>query len=54
MKDVEHPTGNQLPSVRESSRTIEERARPSSTVDQHSLEQQHDEPTPTDEEPSAT
>jgi hypothetical protein len=53
MEDVKHPTSNQPLSVGESSHAAEERARPSRTANQHSPEQQHEEPTPTAEEPSA-
>jgi hypothetical protein len=50
---VEHPTGSQSPLVGESSRTAEERARSSGATNQHTTEQQHEEPTPTVEAPSA-
>jgi hypothetical protein len=38
MEDVEHPTGNQPPSVGESSSTAEERAGSSGTTNQHTTE----------------
>jgi hypothetical protein len=50
---VEHPTGSQLPSVGESSYTAEEHAGSSSTANQHTIEQQHEETAPIAEEPSA-
>jgi hypothetical protein len=51
---VEHPTGNQPPSVGESSRAAEERAESSDVANQHTPEQQHDKPAPTVEEPNTT
>jgi hypothetical protein len=39
MEDVEHPAGNQLPSVGENSHAAKECAGPSGTANQHSLEQ---------------
>jgi hypothetical protein len=50
---VEHPTGSQSPLVGESSRTVEERVGSSGTTNQHTIEQQHEEPAPTAEAPSA-
>jgi hypothetical protein len=52
-EDVEHSVGNQLTSAGESSRTIEEHARPSGTTDQSNPMQQRAELMPTAEEPSA-
>jgi hypothetical protein len=52
-EDVEHPTGSQPPLVGESSRAVEERAGSSGTANQHTIEQQHEETTPTAEDPSA-
>jgi hypothetical protein len=52
MEDVEHPTGNQPPSVGESSSATEERAGSSGAANQHTTEQQHDKPAPTAEEPN--
>jgi hypothetical protein len=38
MEDVEHPTSSQPPSVVESSRATEDRARSSGTTNQHTTE----------------
>jgi hypothetical protein len=50
---VEHPADNQASSAQDSSCATEERAGPSGIANQHSPEQQHEEPTPTAEESSA-
>jgi hypothetical protein len=51
---VEQPSVTQPPSVRESSHAVEERAGSSGTANQHTTEQQREEPAPTIEEPNAT
>jgi hypothetical protein len=50
---MEHPTGSEPPTIGESSRAIEERARSSGVANQHTTEQQHKETAPAFEEPSA-